>query len=159
MYLLDILLEIVFLNEWNLKQNWQIVGIGLLVIALAIGIFIYTGKTIPPVNNINQKVTQTSTISLTIEGLYSSKSISISEKETVLKILQTLNSEDQNLKLSTKEYSGLGTLVDGMNGNKNGTDGKYWQYKINGVIPQVGADKLELKNGDLVEWYFSKSEF
>ncbi|MEK7582030.1 MAG: DUF4430 domain-containing protein [Patescibacteria group bacterium] len=143
----------------NSKQNWQIVGIGLLVIALAIGIFIYTGKTIPSENNINQEVTQTSNISLTIEGLYSSKSISISEKETVLKILQTLNSENPQLKLSTKEYSGLGVLVESMNGNKNGTDDKYWQYKVNAVMPQIGADKLELKNGDSVEWYFSKSEF
>ncbi len=143
----------------NPKQTRHIIGIGLLILAFALGLFAYTSKTTPPEKSAVQEVTQTGTVSLTVEGLYGSKSVSISQNETVLEILQTLNAEDPQLELSTKEYSGLGILVESIHGNKNGTDNKYWQYKVNGVMPQIGADKFELNNGDLIEWYFGTSTF
>lgn len=34
-----------------------------------------------------------------------------------------------------------------------GSDG--WVFKVNGVSPQVGADKATLKTGDVVLWYWS----
>lgn len=30
-----------------------------------------------------------------------------------------------------------------------------WAFKVNGVSPPVGADKVELKDGDSVLWYFA----
>ncbi|MDO8514840.1 MAG: DUF4430 domain-containing protein [bacterium] len=141
------------------KRTWQIIGIGLLLLAFVAGLFAYTGKTTSPASSARQEVTQTGTVSITIEGLYTNKSVPISENATVLGILQTMNTGDSQLQLSTKEYSGLGTLVDGMHGNKNGTDKKYWQYKVNGVMPQIGADAYVLKGGDSVEWYFGESTF
>ncbi len=30
-----------------------------------------------------------------------------------------------------------------------------WAFKVNGVSPPVGADKVTLKNGDVVLWYFA----
>jgi hypothetical protein len=30
-----------------------------------------------------------------------------------------------------------------------------WVFKVNGVSPPVGADKLELKDGDVVLWYWA----
>jgi len=30
-----------------------------------------------------------------------------------------------------------------------------WVFKVNGVSPPVAADKVELKNGDVVLWYFA----
>ena len=30
-----------------------------------------------------------------------------------------------------------------------------WAFKVNGVSPPVGADKVELKDGDVVLWYWA----
>ncbi len=101
---------------------------------------------------------QAGEISLSIQDMYAGKHVSISEGETVLQVLEALNAEDRKLQLSTKTYSGLGTLVVGMATDKNGTEKKYWQYKVNGIMPQIGADAYTLKNGDFIEWFFAASQ-
>ena len=30
-----------------------------------------------------------------------------------------------------------------------------WVFKVNGVSPPVGADQVQLKDGDVVEWYYA----
>lgn len=141
------------------KQAWQTVAIGAVALVLALGLTIYTNQTLLPEKPLEQETPQTETISLTISGLYEGKQIKITSEETVLQVLQALNTEDPQLQLSTKKYSGLGVLVDGMHGERNGDDKKYWQYKVNGVMPQVGADAYKLKNGESVEWFFRESQF
>jgi len=101
---------------------------------------------------------QSQSISLTIDGLYSGKQVTISQDQTVLQVLQSINSTDQQVRLLTKTYSGLGVLVESLGGVANGTNGKYWQYKVNDIMPQVGADQYKLKAGDKIEWYFSAPE-
>jgi hypothetical protein len=96
-------------------------------------------------------------ISLSVQGIYEHRAVPVSGDETALSILEKLNAEDPSLKLTTKTYERLGVLVTGMGAYENGTGGKYWQYKVNGVMPQIGADKLILKNGDAVEWFFAAS--
>jgi len=39
-------------------------------------------------------------------------------------------------------------------GVKDGTDGRYWQYYVNGVYMGTGADQTGLKDGDVVRWEF-----
>lgn len=46
------------------------------------------------------------------------------------------------------------TLINSINNAVGGTDGKYWQYYVNGQLPNVGADKCILTNGDLLKWSF-----
>jgi hypothetical protein len=46
------------------------------------------------------------------------------------------------------------TLINSINNAAGGTDGKYWQYYVNGQLPNVGADKCILTNGDLLKWSF-----
>ena len=103
-------------------------------------------------------VQSTPSISLTIAGLYTRKEIPLAKDATVLNMLQTLTASDPSLALTTKEYTGLGTLVVSMHGLKNGTNGNYWQYRVNGVMPQVGAGAYALKAGDSVEWFFGPSQ-
>lgn len=45
-------------------------------------------------------------------------------------------------------------LIDLINGDVNGVDGKYWQYYVNEDIPMIGADKYTVFNGDYIEWRF-----
>ncbi|MFZ2555957.1 MAG: DUF4430 domain-containing protein [Minisyncoccia bacterium] len=142
----------------NTKRIWQILGVLVLVLTF-IGFFTFTNPSqTPDREDTSQIQNQTGTVSLTVEGLYQGKQTPVSSDETVLQILLALNARDPAMKLSTKEYSGLGTLVDGMGILKNGTDQKYWQYKVDGVMPQIGADAYTLKNGDSIEWFFDISQ-
>lgn len=100
---------------------------------------------------------KTETISLSIQDIYENKQVAIAEGETVLMVLERLNKEDTALTLSTKTYEGLGVLVDGIGSHKNGTGKEYWQYKVNGVMPQIGADQYVLMSGDSVDWFFASS--
>ena len=141
----------------NMRKKLLIAGIIVLTLAVAAGLFAYTGGNTGPGKSVGQAAEVTGTVSLTVEGLYENKSVLLSENATVLTLLQTLNATDPQLKLSTKVYAGLGTLIDGMHKNKNGTGGNYWQYKVNGVMPQIGADQFKPKNGDAILWYFGQS--
>ena len=97
-------------------------------------------------------------IVLSIQGLYSNKQVAITTNESLLTLLQTLNAQDPQMQLKTQNYSGLGALITSMGGLTNGTDKQYWQYKINGVEPQIGASGYILKPGDRVDWFFGPSQ-
>ena len=60
-----------------------------------------------------------------------------------------------NLKIETKTYAGLGSIIESINDFKSGTDGKYWQYWVNGKYSQVGASAYKIQPGDVVEWRFT----
>ena len=45
-------------------------------------------------------------------------------------------------------------LIDSINDDVNGEEGKYWQYYVDNDIPMVGCDKYTVSNGDYVEWRF-----
>lgn len=136
----------------------------IVVLAVAGGVFWYTDEVSAPtlpaqaVPQTQQAVPQPAQVTLTIEGLYNAKQVAITQGQTVLGVLQMLNAADPKLQLATKEYAGLGTLIVGMHGVTNGTGKKYWQYTVNGVMPQVGAGQLQLKEGDSVDWFFGSSQ-
>ena len=52
-----------------------------------------------------------------------------------------------------KQFS-FGPFVDQI-GRYASTDTGGWLFKVNGASPQVGADKVTLKDGDRVLWYWS----
>lgn len=140
-----------------MKKNFLKVST-LIVFALILigGVSFLINETKPSPTPVSQ--IKTTTISLSVQDVYESKQIAIAEGETVLAMLEKLNAEDTKLQLSTKSYTGLGTLINGLGIHKNGTDKKYWQYKVNGVAPQIGADQYILKSGDSVEWLFATSQ-
>lgn len=142
----------------NMNTNRTYIAGGIAVLALVAIIFMYPGWVSAPTQLINQEAPQSGSVLLSVQGLYAGKQVAITQDETALEVLQKLDAADPQLRLSTKEYAGLGTLVDGMHGLKNGTDKKYWQYKVNGVMPQIGAGAYTLKTGDSVEWTFSASQ-
>jgi len=50
--------------------------------------------------------------------------------------------------------SSFGNYVDQIGFYPAGGDSG-WVFKVNGVSPPVGADQLQLKDGDTVEWYWA----
>ena len=137
---------------------------GVLIAVLAIGVFVYTDTVLAPIQPVSQAakdaqaVPQIAHVLLSIDGLYNAKQVTITTNETVLSVLQSVNADDPRVHLSTKVYAGLGTLIVGLDGITNGTGKKYWQYKVNGVMPQIGAGQYKLKDGDSIDWFFGSSQ-
>lgn len=77
---------------------------------------------------------------------------------TVFALLEDL-SQKKDFKISYKIYPEMGVFVESIDGLENGTDGKYWQYWVNGELPMVAANNSPVKEGDIVEWKFETSQF
>lgn len=69
-----------------------------------------------------------------------------------------LNNRAGELNLETKTYD-IGIFIEVIGDKKNGQDGKYWMYYVNGEMPMVSADNMELNPGDSVEFKFEQSSF
>lgn len=61
-----------------------------------------------------------------------------------------------SLQIKTENYPLLGAIVKNINGFENNTDGKYWQYWINGRYAEIGISSYIVKPSDLIEWKFIK---
>jgi len=81
-----------------------------------------------------------------------------SENSTVFSLLEKLSAKE-NFKIEFTVYQEMGVLIKSIDGVKNGTDNKYWQYWVNGELPMVAADKKEVKTGDKIEWKFATTQF
>lgn len=58
-----------------------------------------------------------------------------------------------------KNYSGLGFFVEEINGIKNNPAGENWIYYVNGQPAQVGVSYYLIKENDVIEWKYEKSNF
>jgi uncharacterized protein DUF4430 len=52
------------------------------------------------------------------------------------------------------QVTGFGPYVDHIGRNK-AADFAGWAFKVNGASPPVGADQVEVKDGDVVLWYWA----
>lgn len=138
------------------KNYWIVLAIGVALLAGAGAVAFLQTSALPTPST---SEVETFAVSLTIESITGNDVLLVHSGETALSLLERLNPDEPRLMLETKEYEGLGTLVEGMGGIRNGTDGKYWQYKVNDIMPQVGAGQFELHDGDRIRWYFAESEF
>jgi hypothetical protein len=47
-------------------------------------------------------------------------------------------------------------FINSINGFRNGENEMWWQYYVNGEYGEIGCDKKELFDGDVVEWRFEE---
>ena len=82
------------------------------------------------------------------------------EKNNVFDFLEKITSEN-NLELGYKDYGGgLGVMVESINGITNNVEpGHFWQYWVDNSYAQIGASNYQLKNGDIIEWKYTKGQF
>ncbi len=71
----------------------------------------------------------------------------IREGETALELIKRTHP------VVTKDYD-FGTLVESIDGVKNGTDNNYWILYINGKQASVGAGAYTIQKQDALEWRF-----
>lgn len=91
-------------------------------------------------------------------GDIDSYKIALSENSTVFSLLEKLSVREK-FKIEFTVYQEMGVLIKNIDGVKNGTDNKYWQYWVNGELPMVAADRKEVKAGDKIEWKFATAQF
>jgi len=120
----------------------------------------YFNKTNPIVSEVeNNQETIKEKVYLAIDSGDSVQTfdINFSEGLTAFDLLEEKTNE-LNKALKTEVYD-FGVLVVAIGDKENGEDGRYWLYYVNGEMPMVSADKMELKSGDKVEFKFEKSPF
>jgi hypothetical protein len=64
-----------------------------------------------------------------------------------------LSQLEKEVEITTRQ-SDYGTLVESIGGLRNGTDGKYWIFYVNGTMADKGADAYITNEGDVLEWKF-----
>lgn len=137
----------------QLKKVFGIIIIVFLVVA-GLGVWLYQQQ-IKLSSSVNIEK-PAATVNVTVKINFSSKlldyPVTVSEPATVLTALQAI----KDLPVKVQDYGQLGQLVTAIGDQVNGQDGKYWQYWLNGVYAQVGADHQSIKAGDAIEWKFTQ---
>ncbi len=142
----------------------------LLLIAVAIIFvgFIFTwfkllGNLNPSQNNVSENPSVSTTpaekfkVDLSIDNgsgkVTSYEGIEVSGNDTVYSVLIKKMNETGS-SVTTKSYD-FGLMVESISGIKATTD-HFWSFSVNGQPGNVAADKYILKNGDKVEWNYTK---
>jgi hypothetical protein len=79
--------------------------------------------------------------------------ITVAPGETMIGFLQKQTAK-AGLAFKTKEFQGLGVMVETIADKTNGDQNKYWQYWVNNVSIPYAASTYIVKPGDVVEWKF-----
>ncbi len=83
--------------------------------------------------------------------------VPVSGTSTIFSVLQSAT-ESSGMALSYRDYPGMGYLVTKIGDKVNGVGGSYWQYWVNGVYAQEGADHTPARTGDVIDWKFVASQ-
>jgi len=94
----------------------------------------------------------TTTATLVVDG--TSFSVLVSPEGTVLDAMRALSAE-HILTFTTREYAGLGTFVESINGQK-GSNSMNWMLYVNGVSASSGASATVVQENDVIEWKYEK---
>ncbi|MBS3778517.1 MAG: DUF4430 domain-containing protein [Candidatus Thermoplasmatota archaeon] len=80
----------------------------------------------------------------------------LTEKQTVHDVL-TLVSDAHDITVeSSFDQTYEAMMITEINNDKNGEDGHYWQYLVNGKAPMTAADNTFVSNGDVITWHYSQ---
>ncbi len=128
----------------------------LLVIGLITLSFTGTAMTVPQKTEVwVEKSNQTSVqIVIQADSWTITDNLVAYEGETAFSLLKRC-AEKNSFSVESTYYEEFdSTMINSINNAVSGTAGKYWQYSVNDNVPNVGADKCILTNGDMVKWSF-----
>ena len=131
---------------------------GLLLVTLSslfIGYLIGVKTSLSPaVTDVTQKNGSASLMLDFGDGLIKTyRNINVTGSTTLFALTEELT-KNNNLAFETKEYKGLGVLIEKIGEKKNGVGNRYWPYWVNNVSVQVGAGEYQVKAGAVIEWKF-----
>ena len=85
---------------------------------------------------------------------------SLIASSTVLDLLKLCSEDSQKpFALEFEDYPSLGVFIKKIGGKTGGEDGKYWEFWVNHIHPEVGASAYALQGNEYVEWKFLKSQY
>ncbi len=131
--------------------------ISFLIVTVGASVFFTSQQSLKKTTTIpTESIKEAKTYSITQKITYSEDKqvrdeIEVSKGDTALDALS------KSKKVVSKTYS-YGTLVEEIEGIKNGTDKKYWLYYVNGKEGKVGAADYKVAPGDVIEWKFKAYE-
>ena len=79
--------------------------------------------------------------------------ITVAVGETMIQLLEKQMGAAK-IEFKTKEFTGLGVMVEAIGSKTNGDENKYWQYWVNNVSIPYAASSYVVKPGDVIEWKF-----
>ena len=128
----------------------------LLVLGLVALSFTGTAMKVPEKSEIwLEKSDQTSVrIAIVGDGWTISDNLVSYKEDTAFSLLERCSVKNGFTVTSTYYAQFDSTLINSINNAAGGTDGKYWQYYVNDQLPNVGADKCPISNGDSIRWSF-----
>lgn len=120
-----------------------------------------TLNTNPTSTTSTYSLTETNTNTLKARMLVSDKkyTLKFNDGDTLINAVDKLTlASDQPFLYTSKEYAGMGVMIQSINGIKNNPQtNEYWIYYINGASAKIGISNYKLKSGDLIEWKFTTS--
>lgn len=84
--------------------------------------------------------------------------VNLEAGQTVFDLL-VMAAAQNNFSVKFQNYPEMGVFITEIHGQENGQGNKYWQYTVNDHYAEKAADKLEIKEGDVVIWEFKESSF
>jgi hypothetical protein len=139
------------------KNNKKIIWLGLTVSLFFVFIFFIT-KDIGKYNDtystpaIISHAENTSKAFLEINGNRLETNIKV--EESIYDFMLKLQKESK-ITFKDKNYSGMGKLIEEINGIKNNGE-KNWIYYVNSKKAQIGVSNYKIKSGDVVSWKYEK---
>ena len=145
----------IHLQPFKLKTFHKI-PVVLLVLGLMTLSFTGTAMKVPQKSEIwLEKSNQTSVrIEIFGDGWTISDNLVAYKGDTAFSLLERCSVKNGFSLKSTYYAQFDSTLIDSINNAVGGTNGKYWQYYVNGELPNIGADKCMITNGDSLLWSF-----
>jgi hypothetical protein len=143
------------LRPFKLTAKHKIPAV-LLVLGLVALSFTGTAMKIPQKSEVWLEKSDQTSVHITIngDGWIIQDNLIAYTGDTAFSLLERC-SEKNGFPVSTTYYAQYdSTLINSINNAAGGTDGKYWQYYVNGQLPSTGADKCIVTNGESLRWSF-----
>lgn len=133
-----------------------ILGIIGLIALIGVGIWGFTQKPGVVVTNTNTVVATVSTTLQLDRGdgkpvkLYTMK---VEKDATALAQLQKASTDNGFvIEIKQESFGSYVNTIDGLSGDAT----HYWNLSVNGKTSEVGAGEVKLKEGDVIEWKYTK---
>jgi len=141
------------------KNNKKVIWLGLIIALFFFSIFVFTkdiGKNVGSVSPPSLVSIQAGKANQAFLEINEKKlETIITEKENVYDFMVELQKEGK-INFKDKTYSGMGKLIEEINGIKNSGD-KNWIYYVNGKKADVGVSNYKISEGDIVSWKYEKN--
>lgn len=83
------------------------------------------------------------TLVVTVDGKEDKKTVDFEQGDSVMDVLEDYH--------QVEEEGGMVTSINGV--SQDPTTQTYWMYKVNDKMAEVGAEELEVQEGDTIEFY------